>query len=158
MSIMKTILLSLIATLLTLTGFTQYLDTEQPDSVYKLNRVKKRIFRYEGHGLENCIVNNYDSNGKLTERTMLDKSGSRYWLRTLFEYDNSNKLIKESFYSYINHDKVTYADKPDSILDSSKINHFELEYDSLNRLVKIIGTLSPDKTPYVASYSYTPLV
>jgi hypothetical protein len=138
-------------------GFGQYADTEQPDSIYRINKVKKRIARYENYGFQNCNVNYYDLNGTITERTMFDKSGKKFWIRTLFEYDASGKLIKEFFHSYMNHDTATGIEKPDDILDSSKISSFSFEYDSSNRLIKITGNTLLLKTPYEASFSYGPL-
>ena len=154
---MKLMTFLIVMTLFLEKGFSQYEDTEQPDSIYKLNNVKKRIARYERFGMQNCNVNSYDINGKLINRTMLAKDGKTKWLETIFEYDCFDKLMRVSYNSYMNSDPVTGQDKPDSILDSTKINVSNYQYDSLNRLIKVKGTASPDKTPFEISYYYDPL-
>jgi hypothetical protein len=141
--------------LMAFAGFSQP-DEGQPDSILRVNKVMTMLSRYTDYGYANCIFTSYDRNGKPYKSTMLDKKGTKKWIETIFEYDNSNRLAKTIFCSYMNNDPLSGREMPDSILDSSKVNILNHVYDRSGRLVKTTGTIGPVKTPSETSYYYTP--
>lgn len=150
---MKKLLLPIAICFLSAAALAQF-DGDQPDSVYKINKVRTMLFRYADYGRQNCVLTTFNEQGKALKWTMFDKSGEKKWIENVFEYNSANQVEKTFHCSYIYSFKG--KDMPDSILDSSKVNSLLYKYDALGRLVKTTGTLGPDRMPSETSFYYDP--
>lgn len=137
-------------------SFAQYIETYQPDSIYKKNRVKERRSTYRKVKMGIDFIDKYDKEGRRNESAHTDISHKNITSKTIFEYDKTGKLVNERFYFYYkkNNGIGEYILDPKN---PSVSPPFILEYDSLNRIIKKVRTLNNRFKINQVVYTYNPI-
>jgi len=75
-----------------ISSFGQSRELYQPDSIYRINAVKKRIVSFGGSS-KAALIFNYDKQGKLTDYGLTDnETGKLYQFKTTYHYDAAGKI------------------------------------------------------------------
>ena len=124
--------------------FAQNEITYQPDSVYKINKVKARVIMYNYSRYYTKKADLFDHDGRLIDHMDFDTSGTHLLWRHSKIYGTNNLITKEIFYDYRRYDSVTkkYIRRDVADTQISKI-----EYDSVRHVIhKTSFTKSGTKT------------
>jgi len=90
---MKTLVIITISSFFFLFSFAQSKELYQPDSVYRINSVKRRIISFDSSSTKAALIYNYDKNGRLIDYGLTDnETGKVYQFKTVYNYDSTGKI------------------------------------------------------------------
>ena len=131
--------------------FAQHEITYQPDSIYKVNRVKSRVIMYNYSRYNTKMIDFFDQSGLLIDHLEFDTSGLHLLWRHSRNY-NANKLfIKDVFYNYRHYDSVRkiFIRSNEADTQVSKV-----EYDSAKHIMHQTSSTKWGIKTYEATINY----